>query len=52
MINCFDGIPEDNEPSFPCPACKEGDIVYVTETELWECNGCPWTEVNPIEKAP
>ena len=37
----FDGIPEDYEPSYPCPECEEGNVTQSEDLAgVWECDTC------------
>jgi len=41
---CFDDIPEDQRPSYPCEHCGKGSITESPAAPgVWECDTCPWT---------
>lgn len=36
----FDDIPEDKEPSYPCPECENGRVTQMGFD--WTCDTCPF----------
>lgn len=42
----FEDIPEDSQPSFPCPDCEFGEIALNESFNAWECDECEFTQPN------
>lgn len=49
----FDDIPEDREPSFPCPECGNGEVTESKfAPKFWECDTCTWNSSKiPLNRA-
>lgn len=52
MTNSFESIPEDREPSYPCPECETGNVTRVRGySKEWSCDNCNFAAGPDEEKS-